>query len=142
MKDTIIIHCSDTYAEMDIGADEIRDWHVNGNGWSDIGYNVVIRRDGAIEPGRDLDGDGDVYEEVGAHARGFNTNSVGICLVGGKGKDGKAQFNFTRSQMISLEAIVNDIRSKYPTITKVIGHTDVDPGKECPCFDVETYFSA
>jgi N-acetylmuramoyl-L-alanine amidase len=126
---------------MDIGVDTIRDWHVNGNGWSDIGYNVVITRSGEIQGGRDLDGDGDFYEETGAHARGFNTTSIGICLVGGMTADKKgAEFNFTRPQMISLEAIVNDIRSKIGTPVRVVGHRDLDPSKECPCFGVKEYF--
>jgi N-acetylmuramoyl-L-alanine amidase len=81
--DTIIGHCSFTPPKMDIGAAEIRGWHVDENGWLDIGYAYVIRRNGIIELGRDLDNDGDVDEEIGAHARGFNAHSIGICVVGG-----------------------------------------------------------
>ena len=44
----IVIHCSDTYARMDIGVNEIRQWHLQ-RGFNDIGYHYVIRRDGAIE---------------------------------------------------------------------------------------------
>jgi N-acetylmuramoyl-L-alanine amidase len=47
----IVIHCSDTYARMDIGVNEIRQWHLQ-RGFNDIGYHYVIRRDGAIEQGR------------------------------------------------------------------------------------------
>ena len=75
---TFIIHCSDTYPDMDIGVEEIRRWHKE-RGWSDIGYHYVIRRNGKIEEGRN---DG----IVGAHAKGMNENSLGICMVGGKSK--------------------------------------------------------
>lgn len=123
----IVIHCADTPAGMDIGAEEIRRWHTdprpNGNGWSDIGYHWVIRRDGTVEPGRP-------EEDPGAHVAGHNADSIGVCVVGGK--DG---FNFTRRQMAALEAKVIDLTSQHPG-AKVVGHTDLDPRKPCPNFDV------
>ncbi len=137
-KDTIIVHCSATPPDMYVDASIIKDWHVNGNGWSDNGYNVVILRSGEIQNGRDLDGDGDVYEEIGAHAKGFNTGSIGICLVGGLNSKGKPDANFTMAQYRSLELVIKDIKSIY-NIKRVIGHRDVDPNKECPCFDVASF---
>lgn len=47
--DYIVVHCAATKPSMDIGADTIRDWHVNGNGWRDIGYHLVIKRNGDVE---------------------------------------------------------------------------------------------
>ena len=79
----IVIHCADTYETMDIGAEDIRKWHVEERGWSDIGYHKVIRRDGTVETGRDID-------VSGAHAAGFNSVSIGVCLVGGRGEDDEA----------------------------------------------------
>jgi len=72
----IIVHCSATPPDMSIGVSEIRDWHVNQNKWSDIGYHFVIKRGGLIQQGRDI-------ELAGAHAEGHNSDSIGICLVGG-----------------------------------------------------------
>lgn len=132
---TLIIHCSATRPAMDIGAEEIRGWHVNGNGWADIGYHYVIRRNGIIETGRDVDRDGDILEEVGAHAYGFNRDSVGICLVGGVDENGKPDANYTRKQWESLGALVDGLVDELGPI-KVIGHRDVTSGKSCPCFDV------
>ena len=128
----IIIHCSATPKSMDIGADKIRDWHVNGNGWSDIGYHEVIRRSGEIEHGRP-------HNKQGAHAAGHNKNSIGICLIGGIDKSGKAQFNFTMHQLNALAGLVNGLKVKYPKAT-VIGHNSVS-SKECPSFDVAALFS-
>jgi len=133
----IIIHCSDTYADMDIGAKEIRDWHVNNNGWSDIAYTYVIRRNGVIEPGRDLDGDGNVEEEIGAHAYGFNATSIGICLVGGKAHPGENPVNFTAVQWSSSDWLISAMETKYPE-AEVIGHCDVSP-KTCPGFNVKAW---
>jgi len=138
----IIVHCSDTYARMDIGAEEIRQWHTDkppkGRGWADIGYHFIIRRDATIETGRDIDHDGDIYEEVGAHVAGWNKNSIGICMVGGKGDNGKAENNFTTAQFGSLESLIRVIKADYPKAT-VHGHREFQAGKECPSFDVQLW---
>ncbi len=132
-----IIHCADTPAGMDIGEPEITAWHTDappkGNGWSANAYAKIFRRDGTVENGRDLDGDGDVFDEVGAHARGFNHNSLGLCLVGGKGG-----FNFTDAQMDALWVEMDFIEQKFPDI-EWIGHCDVDSSKTCPNFDVKAW---
>ena len=54
-------------------------FHVQGNGWNDIGYNFLVDRFGTIYEGRFGGADRNV---VGAHAMGFNTGSVGIALLG------------------------------------------------------------
>lgn len=131
----IIVHCSATKPSMDIGAAEIRQWHL-AKGWDDIGYNFVICRNGELEPGRDLDGDGDVLEEIGAHAAGFNAHSIGICLVGGMDEQGNDACNFTFEQYVTLHRLVEGLKGGYG-IDDVRGHRDL-PGvtKACPCFDV------
>jgi len=136
--DKIIVHCSDTYARMDIDADEIRRWHTQERGWADIGYHFIIKRDATIELGRDIDKDGDIYEEVGAHVAGWNKHSIGICMVGGKGDDGKPESNFTEAQFDSLESLIRVIKVDYPKAT-IHGHREFQSGKACPSFDVQQW---
>lgn len=116
---SIIIHCSDTPESMDIGVNEIRDWHVNERGWSDVGYHYIIRRDGTIERGR-----GEYI--AGAHCRGKNTNSIGVCLVG-RGR-------FTESQFHSLRELIKDLEIRYE-IREIAGHYKYS-NKTCPNFNV------
>jgi len=124
---TIVIHCSATPEDMDIGVKEIRRWHLS-RGFSDIGYHYVVRRNGSLEDGR--------HEAIpGAHAKGYNSDSIGVCIVGGLDDDGNADANFSMRQYISLSCIINELLVKYPT-AQVLGHRDL-PGvsKACPCFN-------
>lgn len=142
--DFIVVHCADTYADMDIGVKEIRQWHTmpppKGRGWSDIGYAAVIRRDGRVEMGRDLDHHIPDFDEVGAHVTGYNTVSLGICLVGGKSRaNGGPEANFTDAQYKSLRRVLKELKVRYPK-AQVVGHRDLNPGKACPSFDVKRWW--
>jgi hypothetical protein len=68
-----------TQAEAAAIVKGIQLYHVQGNGWNDIGYNFLVDRFGTIYEGRYGGVDKAV---IGAHARGFNTGSVGVALLG------------------------------------------------------------
>ena len=125
----IFIHCSYTPASMDIGFQEIDQWHKE-RGWSGCGYHKIIRRDGTSEPGRPI-------EKPGAHAKGHNANSIGICLVGGKSDKNRAECNFTRHQWRELDVTISSYLIEYPG-AKVRGHNEVS-SKTCPTFDVQKW---
>ena len=131
--DSIIIHCAATKASMDIGYDEIRKWHVDQNGWDDVGYHFIIRRNGKLEKARP-----EGYS--GAHAPSHNSRSIGICLVGGMANDGGPENNFTLEQFLTLKDLVNMVMDKYSDITEVLGHCDVQENKpNCPGFNVREW---
>lgn len=146
---SIFVHCSFTPASMDIGVIEIRKWHtdpkppagtkpvpgVHGNGWSDIGYHFVIRRDGTTEPGRDP-------AIAGAHAYGHNKDSLGFVLVGGMDEEGNPVCNFTFAQYRALKALGVAMADAFDIpYANIKGHNEVST-KPCPCFDVPGLFSA
>lgn len=131
----LIVHCSATYGSQDIGAAEIRRVHVDENGWRDIGYHYVIRRNGDIEEGRPV-------EQIGAHCKDHNAKSIGICLVGGLEKTcgGKTVpvANFEPEQYKSLHLLLLRLRCDYPGVS-LHGHRDY-ANKDCPCFDVRRWW--
>lgn len=147
--DEIIVHCTATRPEWFAGrsaaakVDEIRRWHVEDRGWKDIGYAMLIDRDGTTAKGRDLDNDGDVFDDIGAHAAGHNSRSIGIVLVGGHGAraDDKFLDNFTPEQDAALRQLINDIRTRFPSIKKVSGHNEYST-KACPGFHVGGWLSS
>lgn len=122
----IFVHCSATKPGMDIGVREIRQWHKE-QGWLDVGYHFIIRRDGSIEEGRPV-------SAVGSHVQGWNDRSVGICLVGGIDDKGNPQANFTPQQMATLKAYLANLKAQYPQAS-IKAHHDVAP-KACPSFDL------
>jgi len=135
--DKIILHCSDTYEDMDIGVKEIRKWHTDpkplGYGWSDCGYHFIIRRDGKIETGRPLD-------LIGSHCYGQNTGSIGICWVGGLNDKDNPVDNRTDAQKKALAALVINIQQEHPQ-SMLYGHNDFS-SKSCPNFDAqEDYYN-
>ena len=132
--DFLVVHCAATPETMDIGVEEIRQWH-RQRGWLDVGYHKIIRRDGTIEDGRALD-------VPGAHARGFNNRSLGICLIGGVESDKKTpEANYTHDQWNALESLLHDLQGMYPD-AEILGHRDLPHvNKACPSFDVKEWWA-
>lgn len=131
--DEIILHCSATPARMDCGAVEIRHWHVDENGWQDIGYHWIVRRNGVVEMGRP-------ESKVGAHCTNHNSRSIGVCLIGGTTNDVKGpEDNFTQAQFDSLAKVIRELRDRYPH-TSIHGHSEF-ANKACPVFDVDKFLA-
>lgn len=125
----LIVHCSATPEGRDVKTETIKDWHVNGNHWKDIGYHYVIELDGSIHKGRD-------EKEVGAHCAGQNTNSIGVCYIGGVEADGKTPKDTrTEAQKKSLLELLKKLKEKYPNAT-IHGHREF-ASKACPSFDAK-----
>ena len=123
----LIVHCSATREGQHIDVDTIRRWHVKGRGWNDIGYHYIIYLDGTIKKGRE-------DNVQGAHTRGQNGNSLGICYVGGVEEDGKTPKDTrTCEQEESLESLLMTLKAIH-TDSVVHGHRDF-ANKACPSFD-------
>ena len=119
----LVVHCSDCHDSKDQSASDIHAMHL-GFGWHGIGYHRVIRRDGKVESGRP-----DFW--IGAHVRGFNDASLGVCLVGRK--------RFSNAQLCSLERVLRTWKLQHPD-ARICGHCAFDyTDKTCPNFDVPAW---
>ena len=138
LVDTIVLHCSDSH----FGDTSLIDsWH-RKRGWKGIGYHYVILnsypdsesqrlkrpkfwRDGVIENGRPV-------EETGAHTRGHNSGSIGICMIG--------RDIFTLCQYQALEKLLRRITHTHPGIS-LFGHYELisagNQPKSCPNIDMD-----
>ena len=141
--DSIIVHCSATKAGQDFTATDIDRWH-RERGFNGIGYHYVICLDGKLEKGRDV-------ALAGAHCKGWNEQSIGICYIGGLDENGRPADTRTNAQKRVLYQIIMDLQREY-NILQVLGHRDTSPDlngdgviepyeyvKACPCFDVKEF---
>lgn len=123
----IIIHCSDTPEGKDFTVADIRKWH-KARGFNDIGYHYVIYRDGTVALGRDVN-------IAGAHCKGHNSISIGVCYIGGHEAVGKGYKDTrTDAQKRSMLELLKRLKKLYPKAT-IHGHNEF-ANKACPCFDV------
>lgn len=126
----IVIHCSATRCNVSFTPAQLEAAHV-ARGFRGTGYHFYITRDGAIHHTRPI-------EQTGAHAKGFNLHSIGICYEGGLSPDGKPMDTRTTFQRMALLDILGILKKVYPQAV-IKGHYQLsaDIHKECPCFDAE-----
>ena len=128
--DLIVVHCSATREDRRLPPESLNRIH-RSRGFLCTGYHYYLLRDGGVVVTRPI-------ALPGAHARGYNKNSIGICYEGGLDKLGRPSDTRTDRQRISLRNLVAGLLERFPH-AKVCGHRDL-PGvhKDCPCFDVKT----
>jgi len=135
----IVIHYSATPIERNFTAADIDRMH-RDRGFKEIGYHYFIRKDGTVETGRDLSQSGRF--EVGAHSKGENSSSIGVCYEGGV-RANAPTIGFdsrTKQQHVAMEALVISLMERFPRAI-VKGHRDM-PGAatQCPGFDAEEWW--
>ena len=123
----IIIHCSATRMGQTFTAKDIDRWH-REKGYHSIGYHYVVLLDGTVETGRPI-------EEPGAHCKGHNADSIGICYIGGLDHYGKPKDTRTEQQRKAMEKLINNLLVQYHN-AKVHCHNEF-ANKDCPCFNIE-----
>ena len=116
----LVVHCSDTENNANLKAIDIHKMHLQF-GWEGIGYHKIILRSGKIENGRP-------EYWIGAHVKGLNTVSLGVCMIG--------RNNFLDVQYEALKLVLKEWKQKYPNAI-IKGHRDATKtSKTCPNFDV------
>jgi len=141
----IVVHCSATREDKSFTEHDLDVCH-RRRGFNGVGYHFYIRKNGDIKSTRPL-------ERIGAHARGFNSESIGICYEGGLDSEGHPKDTRTPWQKHSLRVLILTLLRDYPGC-RICGHRDLSPDlngngeiepeewiKACPCFDAEKCWS-
>lgn len=126
----IIVHCTDTPGDRPVSVNDIARWHKE-RGFCDIGYHFVVYLDGSVHAGR-------LVCDIGAHCKGHNADSIGVCYVGGRDKKGDYSDTRNDAQKEALRNLIKKLLAKYPG-AKVYGHRDF-AARACPCFDAKTEY--
>ena len=135
----IVVHCSATREDKSFTEHDLETCH-RRRGFNGTGYHFYIRRNGDIKSTRPIG-------RIGAHARGFNKESIGICYEGGLDCRGVPKDTRTSWQKHSLRVLILTLLKDFPGC-RICGHRDLSPDlngngeiepeewiKACPCFE-------
>ena len=136
----IVVHCSATREGCALTPEALEASH-RQRGFRGAGYHYYIRRDGTVLNTRPI-------ELIGAHARGHNAHSIGLCYEGGLDAEGNPADTRTSEQRSALRLLVHQLLKRFRN-SYVCGHRDLSPDlnhngvvepeewtKVCPCFEV------
>ena len=112
----LVIHCSATRCNVPFTVEQLRQCHLQ-RGFKDIGYHFYITRNGELHHCRPV-------SEPGAHVRGFNRHSIGICYEGGLDVNGCSADTRTDFQKHSLRLLAKLLLKDYPHF-RLVGHRDL-----------------
>jgi N-acetyl-anhydromuramyl-L-alanine amidase AmpD len=129
--DLIVVHCSATRSEQQYSVRALIRDHSDRFGFT--GYHYYVTRGGMVYQTR--------HEQlVGAHAKGYNEHSLGVCYEGGLDQHGKPADTRTGAQKRALLRLLRRLKAAHPE-ARILGHRDL-PGvkKDCPCFDARTEY--
>ncbi|MBO5314355.1 MAG: N-acetylmuramoyl-L-alanine amidase [Prevotella sp.] len=129
----IVIHCSATRCDKPFPVTALIRCHQERFGFT--GYHFYITRNGEITQTRHLN-------LIGAHAKGVNSHSLGICYEGGLDPNGNPADTRTPQQKAALLSLLKRLRSLYLN-ARICGHRDLpEVRKACPCFDARKEYEA
>lgn len=137
----IVVHCSATRGDSTLSPEALDLMH-RRRGFNGTGYHYYLRKDGTVHLTRPV-------ERIGAHTKGFNAHSIGICYEGGLDCQGRPADTRTEWQIHSMHVLILTLLRDYPGC-RICGHRDLSPDlnangeiepeewiKACPCFDVK-----
>ena len=131
--DLIVIHCSATRRNQNFPVTALIRCHAERFGFT--GYHYYITRDGTTYQTR--------HENlIGAHAKGYNQHSLGVCYEGGYDERGEATDTRTKAQKTALLKLLRRLKKAHPD-AHILGHRDLpNVHKNCPCVDAQSEYSS
>jgi N-acetylmuramoyl-L-alanine amidase len=118
-KKYLTVHATMTPPDVDMTKRDI-DRRDRQSGFAGIGFHYVIRRDGTVEPGRDL-AQACIHDEMK-----IARDTIGVCLVGGLNADSEPTNNFTETQLHALRQLIRKHEQiNVKIITPSLDNTDL-----------------
>ena len=135
----VVVHATDTSEDMEVNYDVLYAWDVTGRGFSDVGYHLIILRDGSLQVCRPI-------STIGSHTlRGHNPNSIGIAFAGGLVGNRKSRRvirshkSYTVEQFNTFDTFMKAFYTVIPG-GQAWGHNNIDQDRRSdPHFDVPQY---
>ena len=122
----VVHHCASPRSTT---LEQITGWH-KARGFETVGYHFFVDGVGVMHRGRDI-------HKIGAHAKGANEDSIGICLAG---DNTQLEHRWTSYQIDELRLLVATLQDVYGPLP-IYGHRDVPGGETattCPGLDIRT----
>ncbi|MBI1277398.1 MAG: hypothetical protein GC179_04655 [Anaerolineaceae bacterium] len=116
---TVAIHHSAIPLDTNETMSSVQDLHMDTNHWADVGYHYVIDKNGIVYEGRDI-------HVRGASVAGYNTGTIGVCVMGNFEIDSPLAI-----QLTVLQQVVNWLSAAY-TLTHLAAHGEFNPESLCP----------
>ena len=126
----LVIHCSATRCNVSFTVEQLRQCHLQ-RGFKDIGYHFYITRNGELHHCRPV-------SEPGAHVRGFNRHSIGICYEGGLDEEGRPADTRTQAQRFALLDLLTILKHQYPD-AQILGHYQLSASIHKACLEKSEY---
>lgn len=119
MHQVVIHHTASPRARTTVA--DVRRWHVEERGWRDIGYHFLVGADGRPQRGRPVD-------EQGAHVRGHNADTIGVCVIGAFSTEAP-----TEAQVVGLAGVLAALCVLYRIDPRegIVAHRDL-AATDCP----------
>ena len=127
---TVVIHHSAIYENDDNTTMlVIQRTHRISRGWADVGYHYVVGQQGTVYEGRDI-------HVRGVHVEGYNTGTIGVCLMGNFMIEQPTQPQINRTQVL-----VQWLAERF-ALNHLAVHRNFNPSTECPGDNLMVYINA
>lgn len=131
----VVIHHSLTKDSGTVSWGAIRNYHMYNRGWSDIGYHAGVE---LVKSGASTYYEvfiGRMWDVVGAHTRGLNHDSLGLCFIGNYDKEEPPGAML----IVGVKIIRLWMKLYNIAVSDILGHRDFLGYKSCPGtqFDLE-----
>jgi len=130
VNNTVVVHHSVVYSGDDLSTvQEIQRLHQEDRSWADVGYHYMVGQNGVVYEGRPVN-------VRGVHVGGYNTGTIGVCLLGNF-----VEIQPTQVQITAASQLIQWLATRFD-LTHLDGHKSFNDGTQCPGDNLLLYLPA